>query len=177
MRHRPTERLSPSAWDLLSGYIDGELTAEERLQVEHWLQADRAYQQAYRQLLRLRSGFIGLQDPTRTADTISSQAMTASVMEQLDRSPLTKFVSPRLARRCAQVAAGVVLLLSGGVLWQLNQSPQPILSLEEPPVDIPAASLKPTLTPELVSIRKARSYLLTPDNSPNDAYSILLTDG
>ena len=177
MRHRPTPPLFPSARDLLSAYIDGELTAEERLQVEHHLQTEPAYQEAYRQLLRLQAGLSGLSGIPRNADSMANQTMADSVMAQLDRSPLTGLISPRLTRRCARAAAGLVLCLSGAAIWQLNQSPQLVISLEEPPVEIPAPLPKTTLAPELVSIRKARAYLLSPDDLTNDAYSILLTDG
>ncbi len=43
-------------FELLSAYLDGEVTAAERRQVETWLATDSCTQQLYRRLLSLRQG-------------------------------------------------------------------------------------------------------------------------
>ncbi len=43
-------------FELLSAYLDGEVTAVERKQVEEWLANDAAVQQLYARLLKLRQG-------------------------------------------------------------------------------------------------------------------------
>ncbi|MFM7426545.1 MAG: anti-sigma factor family protein [Elainella sp.] len=43
-------------FELLSAYLDGEVTAVERRQVEDWLATDSCTQQLYRRLLSLRQG-------------------------------------------------------------------------------------------------------------------------
>ena len=39
-------------FELLSAYMDGELTAEERKQVQQWLDSDPEFHELYKQLLR-----------------------------------------------------------------------------------------------------------------------------
>lgn len=43
-------------FELLSAYLDGEVTPEERKIVQHWMATDPAVQQLYRRLLHIRQG-------------------------------------------------------------------------------------------------------------------------
>ncbi len=188
MKHRPRQHLSSfepdeTRWELLSAYIDGELTAPERQQVEQWLQSDSRYQQDCRNFMRLKHGLSNVSvPPTATTANVSGNEVAERVLQELDRSPLTAFVSPKVARRCAQVAAGLALLIGGGVFWQLNQnqSHQLAVSIDQPlveiPNDLPSDPSIEAFSSELVSTDEAKLYLLSPSSS-DDAYSILLTDG
>lgn len=50
----PMDNLKRDRFELLSAYLDGEVTATERHQVEEWLQNDATVQHLYRRLLKLR---------------------------------------------------------------------------------------------------------------------------
>ncbi|MFM8202724.1 MAG: anti-sigma factor family protein, partial [Dolichospermum sp.] len=43
-------------FELLSAYLDGEVTATERRQVEQWLSTDASVKCLYKRLLNLRQG-------------------------------------------------------------------------------------------------------------------------
>lgn len=62
-------------FELLSAYLDGEVTPTERKQVESWLQNDAQVQQLYRRLMQLRQGFSSLTIPTtnRSPEMLSAQ--------------------------------------------------------------------------------------------------------
>lgn len=180
MRQRPKGNLSDREWERLSAYIDGEATAQEREQIEQQLQNNPAYQHAYSQLLHLQDSFAGLSvRPARDRPSATADDMADAVLQRLEQSPLIGTMSPTWARRCARIAAGLVLLVSAGsLLWRIEQ-PSPselMISLDEPPLDIPTLDI-PTeaIAPELTSTYKAESYLLSPGTA-DDAYSILLTD-
>ena len=174
MRQRPTEYLSLQEWEVLSAYVDGEVTASERQQVEQRLLNDCEYRQVYWSILHLQDGLAHLAAPhVHTQSSVTADDVADAVMNRLERSPITGLVSPQWARQCAKVAAGVALLVTaGGFLWRINHPhPQLVISVDEPPLEIP----KTIAPPELTSTRKAQAYLLTP-GTHDDAYSILLTD-
>jgi len=50
-------------FELLSAYLDGELSADERRQVQNWLDHDPAVKRLYCRLLRLRQGMQTLPNP------------------------------------------------------------------------------------------------------------------
>jgi anti-sigma factor RsiW len=52
-------------FELLSAYLDGEVTAAERKQVETWLAEDACVQRLYARLLKLRQGLHTLPVPTQ----------------------------------------------------------------------------------------------------------------
>ena len=188
MNQRPDEHpsaidLDRARWELLSAYIDGELTSSERLQVEQWLHHDLCFQQAYREITRIQEGFSKLPfPPSESSYSSSGIEMDEKVLSALQRDPLSAFVSPKVARRFAKIAAGLALIVGGGAFWQLKpiQSPQMASSIPEPAVesqsDLFLDVSAETFPSDLMSTDKARLYLLSPSNS-EDAYSILLTDG
>jgi anti-sigma factor RsiW len=69
-------------FELLSAYLDGEVTASERRQVEAWLATDRAFQQQYRQLQNIQTAFPRISVPS----TQSPEDLAASVFGQIDRT-------------------------------------------------------------------------------------------
>lgn len=58
--------LKRDRFELLSAYLDGEVSADERRQVEAWLAEDPMIQQLHRRLLKLRQGFQALPVPSST---------------------------------------------------------------------------------------------------------------
>lgn len=57
------DMLKRDRFELLSAYLDGEVTAAERRQVEEWLATDPAVQGLYARLLKLRQGLRTLPVP------------------------------------------------------------------------------------------------------------------
>ena len=78
--------LKRDRFELLSAYLDGEVTAAERRQIEQWLDNDPEVQRLYVRLLRLRQGLQGLPVP-----------------EQQPVEDTIKQVTKRLNRRYRQV--------------------------------------------------------------------------
>jgi anti-sigma factor RsiW len=68
-------------FELLSAYLDNEVTANERKQVEAWLATDRAFQQQYRQIQNIQTAFPQMTVPT----TQSPQALADGVFAKIDR--------------------------------------------------------------------------------------------
>jgi hypothetical protein len=66
---------SSERFELLSAYVDGEVTAAERRQVESWLATDVKVQQMHRRMLGLRQGFrtMTVPEPTRPVEPMIEQ--------------------------------------------------------------------------------------------------------
>ncbi|MEM9568550.1 MAG: zf-HC2 domain-containing protein [Cyanobacteria bacterium P01_E01_bin.34] len=175
-KNRPNAHLTDSDWELLSTYVDGEATPAERQQVEQKLRDSPDYRRACSHIFRLQDGFSQVPIPPTCDRTFATtDDMATAVLQELERSPITGTVSPIWFKRCATVAAGVAILFSASSIVLRLRKPshtQLLMSLEEPPIDIPAVLRTPELT---TSTHKAESYLLSP-GTPDNAYSILLTD-
>ena len=76
------ESSTPDSFELLSAYIDGELSPSERKQVQTWLDADPQFKQLYIQLLNLQGqiqNFVVPQNETH-------KEITTKVFQSIDRS-------------------------------------------------------------------------------------------
>jgi predicted anti-sigma-YlaC factor YlaD len=122
-------------FELLSAYLDGEVTAAERKQVEEWLASDPTVQRLYTRLLKLRQS-------VRTLPVPESQQSVEQTVEQ---------VMARLRRRSrlvwlgggAAVAACVIGTVSGlfpGVNSGLPQFAQQSIQKVQPTTSPEAAS-------------------------------------
>jgi anti-sigma factor RsiW len=131
-------------FELLSAYLDGEVTASERVQVEDWLANDPEVQGLYKRLLKLRQGLRTLPVPT------AEQPVEYTIQQVLGR--LNR--RPRLAVIWggAAIAALFVGALSSGRQYigpQIAQSPEPaapveslMVALNTPVVEIPKAAVE-----------------------------------
>jgi Putative zinc-finger len=147
------EMVKRDRFELLSAYLDGEVTAAERRQVEEWLANDASVKCLYARLLNLRQGL---------------QAMPVPASEQ----PIEKTVQHVMARirRRAQlawvfggtaVAACVIGSLAGIIpggdtktLQLAQQRIEPTQQTKEPAA-MPASPLMVTLNNPVVEIPKA----------------------
>lgn len=75
-------------FELMSAYLDGEVTAAERRQVEQWLETDPKVQQLYQRLLKLRQGMRNLSIP---ATQHATEQTVQQVMTRLERQPRRRF--------------------------------------------------------------------------------------
>ena len=142
-------------FELLSAYIDGELTPTERDRVQYWLDNDPKIKTTYIKLLKLQTQMQGIPTPP----TVSVEDLSAEVFQKIDRR--------RLKRSCCVWGAGAIaaafLATISGMLpgtnssgFQLTESPsenfsEPMMvavAVNKPAVKIPktAISLPRTTT-------------------------------
>ena len=69
-------------FELLSAYLDGEVTAQERSQVQEWLDTDPQLKQTYLKLLRLQQDIPLIPTPT---PSISANQLSERVFQQINR--------------------------------------------------------------------------------------------
>jgi hypothetical protein len=123
-------------FELLSAYLDGEVTPEERQQVLCWLQTDASARCLYDRLLTLRQGMRSQVCPP------SCDAETAVVGVFRDVNRRLQLATMATA---GVAAIGVINLLSGGsgagyAPWRVAIAPQPEalqIALDRPAFPIP----------------------------------------
>jgi anti-sigma factor RsiW len=141
-------------FELLSAYLDGEVTASESRQVEEWLQNDASVQRLYNRLLNLRQGLRNLPvPPAEQAPEVTAQQVLHRVRRRY--RPVWAFGGVAIA---ACVISAVSGLFSGGEFktLQLAQqgveptqgSTQPVaftsplmVALNNPVIEIPKAAI------------------------------------
>jgi Putative zinc-finger len=142
--------LKRDRFELLSAYLDGEITAVERRQVEDWLKHDPEVQHLYARLLKLRQGVRSL--PIPAAQQPVEQTVT-QVISRLERRPRTFLAWGGMA-----IAAVFLGMISNGIrnpTTQIAETPSTYISsdalmiaLDRPVVEIPKA---PVSSPNLTS--------------------------
>ncbi|MEG4499347.1 zf-HC2 domain-containing protein [Microcoleus sp. F10-C6] len=127
-------------FELLSAYLDGEVTAAERRQVEDWLTNDPTTKRLYSRLLMMQHSFQTM--PVPPAEQ-SAQELATKVLQRVERK-----TKRNLVWRGGAIAAlliAVVSAVGGGRQWfapQFARSPVPaesdglIVALNEPLVEI-----------------------------------------
>lgn len=120
-------------FDLLSAYIDGEVTPAERRQVQQWLDTDPQIQQMYLRLLRLQQAIPRLPVPP---SEISSEELSQRVLQRVGRQRALRFVWGGLA--AAAMVAGIFSSLSYRypLFPQRAKAPQPAPEMESEPLMI-----------------------------------------
>lgn len=142
--------LKRDRFELLSCYLDGEVTATERKEVESWLATDPEIQQLHTRLLKLRHGLQSLPVPV----TSQSAGRTANqVFARVDRRPKLGLIIGIAGTAVAVFAGALTGILPGGQPFSPQMAEQVpatngpedlMLALDRPPVDIPA---NPTAKP------------------------------
>ncbi len=127
-------------FELLSAYLDGEVTATERREVEELLTNDPATKRLYSRLLSMQRGFSSMPVP---AAEQSAQELAAKVLQRVERKTKRNWVlgGGAIAALLIAAASGVV---GGRQLFapQLATSPVPaesdglIVALNEPVMEI-----------------------------------------
>ncbi|MEZ2234159.1 anti-sigma factor [Microcoleus sp.] len=92
-------------FEMLSAYLDGEVTAAERRQVEEWLATDPATKALYSRLLTMQQSFQSLPVPPSAQ---SAQELAAKVLQRVERKPKRMIVWGGCA-----IAALLVAVVSG----------------------------------------------------------------
>lgn len=123
--------LQRDRFELLSAYLDGEVTAAERKQVEGWLATDVTVQQLHTRLSKLRQGFRSL--PTPQSQPV--EVTVERVLDRLDRRPKLSLVWGGTA--IAALFVGAVTIFS-----PIGNSPAPEMArIERSAVQAPQENL------------------------------------
>ncbi|MEG4225162.1 zf-HC2 domain-containing protein [Microcoleus sp. N9_B2] len=127
-------------FELLSAYLDGEVTATERRQVEEWLTNDPTTKRLYSRLLMMQQSFQAMPVP---AAEQSAQELAAKVLQRVERKPKQTWIWGGGA--IAALLIAIVSAVGGGrqlFAPQFARSPLPgesdglIVALNEPLVEI-----------------------------------------
>lgn len=143
------DRSKRDRFELLSAYLDGEVTAVERKQVEQWLADDATVQGLYARLLKIRRGIHNLPVPQQQ----TSQETATKVFARLKRTRLTVLGGGAAIAACAIAAATGLISGESSILQIAKQKPaqQP----QELAVQQPPSSLKVAINDPIFPIPKA----------------------
>lgn len=137
------DNLKRDRFELLSAYLDGEVTADERRQVEQWLATDPKMQRLHTRLLSLRQGLRTLPVPPSEQPI---EQVAVQVMSRLERRPKRTAVWGGLA--IAALFMGAIM----GTLSRTEITPAPglvsnavpqdglMIALDRPVIEIPKAA-------------------------------------
>ncbi|MBZ8181592.1 Fis family transcriptional regulator [Oscillatoria salina IIICB1] len=134
-------------FELLSAFLDGEVTATERKQVLEWLDHDPKAQQLYSRLLKIRHGIQTLPVPKATQAT---EEINRQVFRKIDRRHWQKIACWGGGAIAALFVGAVSGVLPGAYspLPRLAQSPEvettaePLMvAINQPAVEIPKAAV------------------------------------
>lgn len=143
--------LQKDRFELLSAYLDGEVTAAESRQVEEWLAHDDTVKQLYHRLLALRGGF--QQAAVTIPASATAEATVRQVMARVDRQPRRRAWTLGGLAAIGAVASAAFGLLSGdngGLRFagnSVNPSPTAVVANSPAPATIAPATIANTPTP------------------------------
>ncbi len=135
-----TGRTLTEQFELLSAYIDDEVTASERYEVEALLESDEAFAHQYRQMLRIQTSLPTMSVPSTRQ---SPEALAAAVFAEIDRPRKRKmaiFGGGAIAAGLLSVVAGLTGLIGNDSQPQFakGNAPAPIMvALNDPILSIP----------------------------------------
>jgi anti-sigma factor RsiW len=134
--------LTSEKFELLSAYLDGEVSPTERKQVEALLASDAKFQQTYQQMLALQGSLRSMPVATPSMPT---EELVNQVMRRLDRRPKL-WAWGGLGAAAVLLIGAMSGLLSGnqpGTL-QMAQQPKPQPQLTEiPQPSVPTVAMNP----------------------------------
>lgn len=146
------DMLKRDRFELLSAYLDGEVTAAERRQVQEWLAQDKTVQSLYHRLLQLRQGIQSMPIP---ASSVSADETANRIFTRIDRKRTLVFGGSAIA---AMFIGMIYTMTPGGKSFapqfaaaptpEITTSAQPLMiALNRPVVDIPKAAVVPPEKP------------------------------
>lgn len=145
-QHREIDATKRDRFELLSAYLDGEVSPAERRLVATWLDHDAEAQCLYRRLLQLRQGFQGLGHETaKPQDHLYTANRVVSKLNQ-------RFRRTWMAGMTA-AAVAVVGIFSGALyplerLGSVRTASSEVtdnleIALDQPPIAIPKPAIAP----------------------------------
>ncbi len=137
--------LEKDDFELLSAFLDGEVTAIERQRVQQLLSNDQEMQRLYQRLLKLRQNFDSLPVPVPTK---SSHELCQCVFARVDRRRQQRFMIG-FGGAIAAMAVGAFSLMrpsTQSLPLQMVQEPTPsnrpellMIAVNRPVIEIPAS--------------------------------------
>jgi anti-sigma factor RsiW len=122
--------LPSEKFELLSAYLDGEVSLDERKQVEAWLASDAQFQHTYQQMLSLQGS---LRSMPAVTPSMPTEELIGEVMQRLDRKPKL-WAWGGLGAAIATIFIGAMSgLLTGNQSGTLQMAQQPKPQLTEIP--------------------------------------------
>ncbi len=150
-------------FELLSAYLDDEVSVEERRQVQYWLDHDPEIKKLYLQLSRLHHG---VQNIPVTQETIPAAQLSDRVFQSIDRNQRKRQVTIWGGAIAALVLATVSNLFTGGgnvpALRLADSSEQETTS--QPTIMVAVAVNKPAVIIPKAAVSSAHREL--PENNP-----------
>jgi tellurite resistance protein len=156
-------------FELLSAYLDGEVTSAERRQVEEWLANDPTIQRLYQRLLKLRQGLrsIPMPQPKQGLEETVKQVLARS----RQRSRMAVLYASGTVAACVIAAMAGLLSNSESKAPQLaqRQSPQPAQQIQSSPPPVLISPLMIAINSSVVPIPKAAEAIdeLSPATKEN----------
>ncbi|PSB28510.1 Fis family transcriptional regulator [Stenomitos frigidus ULC18] len=148
-------------FELLSAYLDGEVTAAERKQVDGWLASDPTVQRLHSRLLKLRHG---LQNMPVPASSQATEQTVSEVFTRLERKPKLSLIWGGAAIAALFVGALVSNLLPGSQ----TSMPQIAKGSQQPAIESPQTNVNEVL---LVALDKPLVEIpKTPVVVPNSTF-------
>lgn len=148
-------------FELLSAYLDGEVTAAESRQVEEWLANDASVQRLYNRLLKLRQGLRTFPVP---AAQESPEVTAQQVFKRMRRRSRPIWAIGGVSVAALVVGAVSTLLSGGGFRPQLAQQPVDAPQSMSMPM-VSHSSLSVALNSPVIEIPKAA--VVSPENPLN----------
>lgn len=130
-------------FELLSAYIDGEVTPEERQQVQKWLDADPQLKQTYLGLLRLQRELPCIPTPSTGISTEQLSECVFRRIEQTNRLNRLLFWGGMVITAVLVGALSTFFGVPTPLTAPLQQAnlglePEPLtIALNQPPIEIP----------------------------------------
>lgn len=138
------DMLKRDRFELLSAYLDGEVTAAERREVETWLEHDPETQRLYERLLNLRQGIGMLPIPPQEPVERTIQQVYQRIHRRSQRRALVWGGSA-----IAAVFVGAIATLPNSPIAQLARITkiEPLMvAINDPVVEIPKVMIPPPAT-------------------------------
>lgn len=138
------DRCQRDRFELLSAFLDGEVTAAERQQVEEWLENDPEIQRLYARLLKLRQGIRTLPIPPQQPVEQTVQQVFTRIEQRRSRR-VTVWGGTAIAAMFIGALSGV--LTSRPSLQMAGLQPLPeanetlMVAVNSPVVEIPKAAV------------------------------------
>ncbi|MDJ1183593.1 transcriptional regulator [Roseofilum sp. BLCC_M143] len=141
--------LKRDRFELLSAYLDGEVSASESKQVEEWLENDPTVQCLYQRLLTLRRGFEMMPAPVQDRPV---DEMVTCVMNRLEQRPRRKVIWLGAGAAAAAAIAAISSMVSspGQLFPQFAESNTERegtalmrIALDEPLISFPKTDASP----------------------------------
>ncbi len=145
---------SQERFELLSAYIDGEVTNTEEQLVEQWLSDDADFRRIYQHQLKLRQLLIDLPVPVSSSVKAETNVMIDRVFAEIDkRSQRRKW---KLAGIGVSIAAVVGIF---GSMFTFNSSPQfsPVANSLKAPATVTEEPILIAMEEPLVPLPKSMS--------------------